>query len=107
MERVLFAVAHDAQPTVEDPEVRIQRGADPEVELAVVLIAVEPVAVVRIPVAGGRLRDRLRRLVDRIVVELAQHGSSQTRGGLNFAGDVTVAWPPIEQLAPGIAASTG
>ena len=61
---------------VEDAEVRVQRGADAEVELAVVLVAVEPVAVVGVAVAGRGLRDRLRRLVDRVVVELAQHGAS-------------------------------
>jgi hypothetical protein len=59
VERVLFAVAHDAQAAVEDAEVRVQRGADAEVELAVVLVPVEPVAVVGVAVAGRGLRDRL------------------------------------------------
>src|SRR5438034_101134 len=76
MEGVLLAVAHDAEAAVEDAEVRVQRGADAEVELAVVLVAVEPVAVVGVAVARRGLRDRLRRLVDRVVVELAQHGAS-------------------------------
>ena len=73
VERVLFTVAHDAEAAVEDAEVRVQRGTDAEVELAVVLVAVEPVAVVGVAIAAHGRGDRLRRLVDRIVVELAQH----------------------------------
>src|SRR4029078_2516803 len=87
MERVLLAVAHDAQAAVEDAEVRVQRGADAEVELAVVLVAVGPVAVVGVPVAGRGLRDRLRRLVDRVVVELAEHRAySRTVGQARRTG---------------------
>ena len=58
VERVLLAVAHDAEPAVEDAEVRVQRGADAEVELAVVLVPVEPVAVVGVAVAARGRRDR-------------------------------------------------
>ena len=93
VEGVLLAVAHDAEAAVEDAEVRVQRGADAEVELAVVLVAVEPVAVVGVAVAAHGRRDRLRRLVDRVVVELAQHcglpgwpwtlGVAATRGQRN------------------------
>ena len=86
MERVLLSVAHDAEAAVEDAEVRVQRGADAEVELAVVLIAVEPVAVVGVAIAGGGRRDRLRRLVDRVVVEFAEHCASPV---VRLVGSVT------------------
>ena len=86
VEGVLLAVAHDAEAAVEDAEVRVQRRADAEVELAVVLVAVEPVPVVGVAVAGHGGRDRLRRLVDRVVVELAQHcGPPWTRWRLAAA----------------------
>src|SRR6476646_10056268 len=98
MERVLLAVAHDAQAAVEDAEVRVQRGADAEVELAVVLVAVEPVAVVGVAVAGRGLRDRLRRLVDRVVVELAEHrASSRTVGPVRRTG-ATYDTPALGEL---------
>ena len=59
VERVLLTVAHDAQPAVENPEVGVEGGADPEVELAVAGEPVEPVAVVGVAVTGGRYRDGL------------------------------------------------
>src|SRR5262245_13430552 len=73
VEGVLLAVAHDREAAVHDAEVRIDGGADPEVVLAVLGVAVEPVAVVGVAVAGGGLRDRLGRLMDRVVVEAREH----------------------------------
>ena len=90
VERVLLAVAHDAEAAVEDAQVRVQRGADAEVELAVVLVAVEPVAVVGVAIAAHGRGDRLRRLVDRVVVELAQH-CGPPPGSPRLAGSVTPA----------------
>jgi hypothetical protein len=56
---VLLTVAHDAEAAVEDPEVRVQGGPDSEVELAIILVAVEPVPVVGVAITRRRLGDRL------------------------------------------------
>ena len=77
VEGVLLAVARDREAAVHDLEVRIERGADAEVELALVLVAVEPVAVVDVAIARRGPGDRLGRLVDRIVVELREHRASE------------------------------
>ena len=74
VEGVLLAAAHDAEPAVHDLPVRVHREAQAEVELAVVREAVEPVAVVDVPIGGRGMRDRLGRLMDRVVVESREHG---------------------------------
>src|SRR5439155_2214700 len=75
VEGVLLAVAHDAEPAVNDPPVWVQTHPDCEVILPVVGVPVEPVAVIDVPVTGCRVRDGLRRLVDRVIVKLRKHGS--------------------------------
>src|SRR5262249_34744297 len=80
VECVLLAVAGDREAAVHDLEVGIERGADAEVELAVVLVAVEPVAVVDVAIARSGPCDRLGRLVDGIVVELGEHRTSVVLG---------------------------
>ena len=57
---------------VGDVEVGIDAKCDGEEILAVRAIAVEEIAVVEIAV-GPRERDRLGRLVDRVIVALGQH----------------------------------
>ena len=87
VETVLACVRpNHAEGAVEDAAVRIDRHADAEVVGAVVRVAVEPSAVVDVAVAGRRVGDRLRRLVDRIVVELVQHGRGL--GGMRSDRDV-------------------
>src|SRR5262249_42182980 len=105
VERVLLAAADDAEAAVEDAEVGVQRGADAEVELAVVLVAVEPVAVVGVAIAAHRGRDRLGRLVDRVVVELAEHWgppgeSSMWRCSTACGGSVTPACEARSRRTP-------
>ena len=73
---VLHAVAHDADGAIHDAPVRIQAQRDPEVERSVCRKPVEPVAVVGVAVIGDRMRNRLRGLVQRVVVEAAQHAGS-------------------------------
>ena len=50
----------------------------PTAKYEVLAVAVEPEPVVVIRVAGRRVRDRQRRLVDRVVVERCEHGSNAT-----------------------------
>jgi hypothetical protein len=70
---VLLAVAHDREAAVQDSAVGIQAHPHGEVELPVVRVAVEPVAVVDVAVARRRVGDRLGDLVDRVVVESGEH----------------------------------
>ena len=76
MKAVLHPVAHDADGAIHDAPVRIQAQRDPEVERSVCRKPVEPEAVVGVAVIGDRVRNRLRSLVQRIVVEAAQHAGS-------------------------------
>ena len=79
--RTLHAVVHDRERAVDDAAVRVHGHARGEVVVLGVAVEPEPVVVVR--VAGRRMRERQRRLVDRIVVERCQHdrdATSTTRG---------------------------
>ena len=73
--RTLHAVVHDGERAVDDAAVRIHGHAGREVE--VLGVAVEPEAVVVVRVAARGVRERQRRLVDRIVVERCQHGAGR------------------------------
>ena len=73
VEGVLLAVVHDREAAVDDAEVRVDRGADPEVHRSVVAVAVPPVAVVRVAVRRRDDRQWLARLMDRVVVQSGQH----------------------------------
>src|SRR5262249_23633851 len=59
---------------VGDPEVRVLPLPDDEEQLVRARVAVEVVAVVEVAIAGGRLPDRHRHLVDREVVSGREHG---------------------------------
>ena len=65
---VLFAIADDAETAIHDAQVRVDRHSDAKVEFAVVLVAIEPVAVVDIAVARCGHCHGLGGLVDRVVV---------------------------------------
>ncbi len=75
VESVLLPIPDDAEAAIQDPTVGVEPHAYGEVELAVLSVAVEPVAVVDVTVAGGGVSDRLGRLVDRIVIESGEHQS--------------------------------
>ena len=79
--RMLDTVEHEAERRVDDPTDRVVTHRGAEVELAVALVAVEPVAVVVVRIAGRRVGDRIRRRVDRVVVERAQHGQRPSKFG--------------------------
>ena len=64
---------HDAECTIENAAMRINRHTDAEVIGTVGCVAVEPRAVVDVAVARRRMGDRLRRLVNGVVVQLVQH----------------------------------
>ena len=74
--RTLHAVVHDRERAVDDAAVRVHGHARREVVVLGVAVEPEPVVVVR--VAGRGVRDRQRRLVDRIVVERRQHERDRT-----------------------------
>ena len=78
--RVLDAVEHDAEGGVDDATHRVVAHGGAEVEVAVLLVAVEPVAVVVVRVAGGGVGDGIGTRVDRVVVERAQHRSDVLGG---------------------------
>ena len=75
VEGVLLAAAHDAEAAVQDAPVRVEAHGHAEVELPVVGVAVEPVAIVHVAITGGGVRHRLGRLVDRVVVQSGKHGN--------------------------------
>jgi hypothetical protein len=70
---VFHPVQYDAERGVDDTPHRIVTHGSAEVELALLLVAVEPVTVVVVRVARRRMGDRIGGRVDRVVVEWAQH----------------------------------
>ncbi len=58
------------------PEVRVAAQCDAEVEVATLVDAIEPVAIVGIAIVCRRLRDGFGGLMDRIVVERGEHPST-------------------------------
>ena len=66
---VLAAVADHRERRVDDVQVRIDAHRGGEEVLAVAGVAVEEVAVVEVAIRAG-IGDRLRRLVDRVIVGL-------------------------------------
>ena len=81
--RVFDAVTHEAERAVHHAPDGVVAHRRAEVEVTVALVAVEPVAVVVVGIAGRRMGDGIRRRVDRVVVERAQHvvSSSFELGG--------------------------
>jgi hypothetical protein len=79
VEGVLLPVPHDAESAVHDAAIRVDGQPDGEVELAVLGVAVHPVAVVDVAIARHRLGDGLRRLVDREVVVAGEHDHLRVR----------------------------
>jgi hypothetical protein len=73
---VLVAVAHHAERRVDDPAIAVDAQRGGEEERSVARVPVEEVAIVEVAVAGGGMRERLGRLVDRMVVERMQQGSA-------------------------------
>ncbi len=73
---VLNAIFYQAEGGVDDAADGIVTHGRAEVERAVALVTVEPVAVVVVGVAGRRRGDRVGRRVDREVVERAEHAAS-------------------------------
>ena len=71
--RVLDAVVHDRERGVDHAPVRVVAHGAAEEELALDVVAVEPVAVVVVGIGRDRLGDGRRGLVDRVVVERRQH----------------------------------
>ena len=76
--RTLDAVGDDGEGAVDDAPVGVYGHAGREVEIFGVSVEPEPVVVVR--VTGCGMRDRQRRLVDRIVVERCQHARDRNAG---------------------------
>ncbi len=76
---MLDAVYDEAEGCVDDAADGIVTHRRAEVEGSVALVAVEPVAVVVVGVAGRRRGDRVGRRVDGEVVERAEHDSSRFR----------------------------
>jgi hypothetical protein len=70
----LAAVLHDAEGGVHHPPVRVDAERGREEEVAGAGVPVEEIAVIEVAVAGRRLRDRLRGLVEEVIVETGQHG---------------------------------
>ena len=70
---MLHATDNHTERGVDDPDVRINSHRGGEVGLALAEIAVEEKPIVEIPVAGENLLHRLRRLMNRIIVALADH----------------------------------
>ena len=80
VEGVLYAVDDHAQAAVSDSEVRVVGGSDPEEPVGVGRVAVKPIALVYVLVAGRRGGDGVRGLVDGVVVEPREHGGGPVPG---------------------------
>ena len=55
---------------------RVKSHSNAEIEFPVIRIAIEPVAIVNVSVAGGGDRYGLGRLVDGVVIKAGEHGGS-------------------------------
>src|SRR6204780_2672721 len=71
---MLHAAGDDAEGAIDDADVRINSHRGGEVRFALAKVAVKEKSVVEVAVAGEDLLHRLRRLVNRIVVALRDHG---------------------------------
>ncbi len=78
MKGVLLAVDHNREAAVHDAEVGVERGAHSDIEGAVVLVTVEPIAVIHVAVARCGMHERLRRLMNGVVIEFRKHGFSDS-----------------------------
>ena len=73
---MLLASADDAKAAVEDSEVRVKAHSNSEIEFPVIRMAIEPVAIVNVSVAGGGNCHGLGSLVDGVVIKAGEHGGS-------------------------------
>jgi hypothetical protein len=67
---------NDAERTVENVAVGVDRHAESKVIVAIGRVAVVPGAVIQVEITASRLRQRFWRLVDREIIKFVKHAVS-------------------------------